>query len=98
MEIKEIGIDDVIIMPPRAGVCPVCAVNHDPAMPHNRDSLYYQMRFFQANKRFPTWADAMSHCDEHTRAVWIGLLSEHGVKVDGAVGIETKPEGAGDGS
>jgi len=98
MEIKEHGIDRVIIAPPVKGVCPVCAVNHDPAMPHNRDSLYYQMRFQQKHGRFPTWADAMAHCDEHIRAVCVGLLAEHGVDVDGLAGIQTRPEGSADGS
>ena len=98
MNTMEFGIERVVIVPPTAGVCPVCAVNHGEAMPHNRDSLYYQMRFFQKHGRFPTWADAMAHCDEHTKAVWVGLLAERGVNVDGLVGIQTRPEDAGDGS
>ena len=98
MDIKDYGLDRVIICPPVAGVCPVCAVNHAPTMPHNRDSLYYQMRFQQKHGRFPTWADAMAHCDEHIRAVWVGLLAEHGVKVDGLADIQTRPEGTEDGS
>lgn len=98
MNVKEFGIEHVTILPPRKGVCQVCAAEHDPAMPHNRDSLYYQMRFQQVHGRFPTWGDAMAHCSEHVRAVWIGLLAEHGVNVDGLVGIETKPEEPEDGS
>lgn len=94
----ENGIEHVIIAPPVPGVCPVCAVNHDAAMPHNRDSLYYQMRFHQKNGRFPSWADAMAHCDDHTRAVCMGLLAEHGVNVEGLAGIQTRPEGSEDGS
>ena len=50
-----------VLMPPRPGVCQVCAVKHDPEQPHNRDSLYYQYRFYAEHKRWPTWADAMSH-------------------------------------
>ena len=98
MEIEEFGMERVIIAPPVRGVCPVCAVNHDPAMPHNKDSLYYQMRFQQKHGRFPTWADAMAHCSDHVKAVWVGLLAERGVSVDNAAGLETKPEGAEDGS
>ena len=47
MNVKEIGMDQVRILPPKPGTCPECAVDHDPAMPHNRDSLFYQMRFRQ---------------------------------------------------
>lgn len=97
MQRREQGIDRVILSPPVPGVCPVCAVNHAPAMPHNRDSLYYQMCFWQKHGRFPTWADAMAHCDEHIRAVWTGLLAEHHVKADDLAEIWTRPGGS-DGS
>ena len=80
MEVKEIGLDDFIILPPMKGLCPKCAVAHDPARPHDRNSLYYQMRFRQKHGRFPTWADAMRHCDEKVKAAWRAALSEHGVK------------------
>ena len=44
------------------GTCPECAVAHDPEMPHNRDSLAYQYKFYDQHGRFPTWKDAMAHC------------------------------------
>lgn len=88
----------VVIAPPVRGVCPVCAVNHDPAMPHNRSSLYYQMRFYQKHGRMPTWDDAMAHCGEHVKAVWTGLILEHGARVDDAAGVETRTERTEDGS
>ena len=101
MENKERGIGRVVIAPPVKGVCPVCAVNHDPAMPHNRDSLYYQMRFQQKHGRFPTWADAMTHCSDHVKAIWVGLLAEHGASVEDAARLEarleTRPEDSEDG-
>ncbi|MBQ8109407.1 MAG: hypothetical protein IJ124_04480 [Clostridia bacterium] len=68
-----------VLMPPRPGVCPVCAVKHDPAQPHNRDSLYYQYRFWAEHRRWPTWVDAMSHCDVKTRRLWTDALRERGV-------------------
>ena len=68
-----------VLMPPRLGVCPVCAVKHDPAQPHNRDSLYYQYRFFAERKRWPTWTDAMSHCDDAIKQFWKKELRERGV-------------------
>lgn len=80
MEAKIITMDNVFIMPPMPGVCQECAVQHDPAMPHDKDSLYYQMRFYQKNKRWPTWADAMRHCNELIKAAWKTGLLEKGVK------------------
>ena len=65
--VKEIPFEDVVILPPKPGVCQICAVDHEPDQPHNRDSLYYQMKFRQQHGRFPTWADAMAHCDEHVK-------------------------------
>ena len=93
MNVKEIGMDQVMLLPPKPGTCPACAVNHDPAMPHNRDSLYYQMRFYQQNGRFPTWGDSMAHCDDAVKAVWINELSKRGVpeeqfRTDGQAGMD----------
>lgn len=34
--------------------CPECAVVHDPQQPHNRDSLYYQYKFYDAHGCWPT--------------------------------------------
>ena len=79
--VKEIPFEDVVILPPKPGVCPICAVDHEPDQPHNRDSLYYQMKFRQQHGRFPTWADAMAHCDEHVKQLWIAALAERGVSV-----------------
>ncbi len=81
VKIKEIPFESVVILPPKPGVCPICAVDHEPDQPHNRDSLYYQMKFRQQHGRFPTWADAMAHCDEHVKQLWIAALAERGVSV-----------------
>jgi hypothetical protein len=50
--------------------CQICAVDHPATYPHNKDSLYYQMQFNGRFDRWPTWADAMAHCDEQMRTVW----------------------------
>lgn len=94
MNVKVIGMDQVMILPPKPGTCPTCAVNHDPAMPHNRDSLYYQMRFQQQHGRFPTWGDAMAHCTDEVKAVWMDELLKRGVpeeqfKTDGQPGMDS---------
>ena len=67
------------VLAPGPGVCRICAARHDPDEPHDRDSLYYQNRFRRRHKRFPTWADALSHCDETTRSAWREALIKRGV-------------------
>ncbi len=79
---KVIGMDQVMILPPKPGTCPLCAAAHDRDMPHNRDSLYYQMKFYQQNGRFPTWADAMAHCSDAVKAYWADALSSRGVPAE----------------
>lgn len=64
------------------GTCPECAVKHDPKMPHNRDSLAYQYKFYDEHGRWPTWMDAMAHCDEEMKQAWIEALREKGVVVE----------------
>ena len=70
-----------MILPPDPGVCQECAVDHDPAQPHNRDSLHYQYSFYAKHGRWPTWADAMSHCTQEVKDMWTTALKEHGVEV-----------------
>ena len=72
--------------PPMPGACPTCAAFHNPSEPHNRNSLYYQMHFRKKYRRYPTWEDAMSHCNEQTKRVWraklamLGVMSEDTMK------------------
>jgi hypothetical protein len=66
---------------PPPGTCPECAVDHPPDQPHDRQSLCYQYTFYRARGSWPTWADAMAHCDETTRARWTAALVERGVDV-----------------
>lgn len=80
--VREFGIENMILAPPLAGTCPECAVNHDPAMPHNAQSLYYQYKFRQKHGRFPTWSDAMAHCAEDVRKLFIEALAKNGVVVE----------------
>lgn len=68
------------LLPPGADVCPVCAVAHDPRMPHDATSMYYQMRFFGLRGRWPTWADAAAHCDEQTTAQWRSVAEGMGIE------------------
>lgn len=50
--------DQIHVLPPRPGVCRTCAARHRPEEPHDHRSLYYMVRFYQVNKRFPTPEDA----------------------------------------
>jgi hypothetical protein len=68
------------MLPAAPGTCEVCATAHAPAQPHNQQSMFYQYRFFAEHKRWPTWADAMSHCDETTKAFWKSELAKRGVQ------------------
>ena len=73
------NFSEIKVFPPSPGVCRWCATKHDPKEPHNRDSLYYQNRFRKKYKRFPTWDDAMAHCDDDTKTKWRKLLADRGI-------------------
>ena len=44
-----------------------------------RDS--YQMAFHGQPGRWPTWDDALAHCDGETHAAWAAGLREHGIEI-----------------
>ena len=71
------------MLPAKPGVCPECAVDHPEGSPHNRQSLCYQYFFYNIHGRWPTWTDAMAHCDDATKAAWSKSLIDHGQKLDG---------------
>lgn len=68
-----------------AGTCPMCATKHGPKEPHNQTSLTYQYKFYDEFGRWPTWADAMAHCDEDMKAAWIATLEERGINIESGV-------------
>lgn len=74
------------------GTCPMCAVKHEPEMPHNRDSLCYQYKFYDQHGRWPTWADAMAHCAPEVKAIWRRELEARGVEVGEECGKENDDE------
>jgi hypothetical protein len=75
-------MDDFLLLPPSPDVCQTCAVDHPEDLPHNRDSLFYQYRFYIDNKRWPTWTDAMAHCAPSIKEQWTKALLDRGVKID----------------
>lgn len=87
------GMEDIVISAPGRGKCPVCATKHDPADPHDPNSLFYQIGFWKRNRRFPSWADAMEHCSPMTKLVWMDKLKKRGIRVDMAVKQDTAEDG-----
>ncbi len=72
----------MILLPPEKDKCQVCACAHDPRMPHNPQSFYYQIDFSMKHGRPPTWADAMEHCTQEMKDVWVKALAKNGVTVE----------------
>lgn len=73
----------MMLMPPKPGVCQECAVDHDPKLPHNKDSLYYQTKFQMEHGRAATWEDAMAHCSNEMKEYWRNELRKRGVDISG---------------
>jgi hypothetical protein len=69
------------LLPAKKGTCEQCAVNHEPEQPHNQQSMAYQYWFYNKHGRWPTWRDAMAHCSDEIKALWIKELATHGVTV-----------------
>jgi hypothetical protein len=59
-----------LLLKPSPDKCPICAVKHEPHLPHNAQSLYYQYRFYGVRGRWPTWADACAHCTPEMIEFW----------------------------
>ena len=70
-----------LLLPAAPGTCQECATSHDPNQPHNQQSMFYQYHFLSKNGRWPTWDDAMTHCDDAMKKAWTDELLKRGVKV-----------------
>jgi len=66
------------LLPPRADACQVCARKHAPEMPHDAQSIFYQMDHLNKQGRYPTWADAIAHCSPEMQAEWKRILIREG--------------------
>lgn len=73
-----VEIKSMSLLSPAPGRCPECATVHAPEDPHNKRSLYYQMRFGHEHGRWPTWEDALAHCTPEVQAAWRAELTERG--------------------
>lgn len=89
-ELKQVG--SFKLLPPPPGCCQVCAVKHAPGEPHNQQSFYYQCVFYWEHGRSPTWADAMNHCSDGVKEIWIAELKKHGIEVETVVSEEAPNE------
>jgi hypothetical protein len=70
------------IVPAPTGTCPECGAAHDANIPHNAQSLHYQYTFYGREGRWPTWKDAMAHCEPRMQDDWMQALIERGVDVE----------------
>lgn len=76
------NMEELKIISPMPGACPICATRHHPEQPHDKDSLYYQNMFRKKYKRFPTWNDAMSHCSETVKIEFTKKLARRGIIIE----------------
>ena len=70
----------MLLLPPAPGTCPACAVQHARHLPHDRTSIYYQMRFYGLRGRWPTWADATAHCIPEVIEKWKLAMVYRGIE------------------
>ncbi len=69
------------LLPCKPNVCQECAGKHRPNEPHNKNSLYYQYHFKAEYGRWPTWEDAIAHCEERIKKMWREELTKLGAAI-----------------
>lgn len=82
---SSMGTCTMHLLPPHPDLCQVCGVDHDPRNPHNKDSMYYQMKWQLDHEKghpAPTWHDAMAHCEDPVKEAWIKALNENGANIE----------------
>lgn len=62
------------LLPPAPGVCQECARDHDPRLPHDQQSMFWQYSFYGKHGRWPSWEDAMAHCEPEIWLSWLVAL------------------------
>jgi len=77
-----IEVKPMFLLPPAKDKCQECAVKHEPHEPHDATSLFYKVKFKMDNDREATWKDAMSHCTEDIKKLWIHELEKLGVDIN----------------
>lgn len=64
------SIRHLVDLLPDWGSCSTCGWFHSETTPHNSNSLYYQLKFYDACGRWPTWEDAAAHCTDDLKERW----------------------------
>ena len=82
MVADEFGKDEIRLLAPGKNKCPICADRHSDREPHNRNSLYYQVKFRRKYHRFPQWDDTLAGLNQMMQAYWRGELAKAGVKTE----------------
>lgn len=77
----------MMLLPPLEGHCRICAVKHEPHVPHNAQSLFYRVRFQARYGRAGTWADAISHTSEQVQQLFIRGLREKNAYTEPPEGV-----------
>lgn len=70
------------MLPPPSGTCQECAVKHIPEDAHDGSSLYYQYAFRKQHGCWPTWKDAIAHCEPERKKFWIEQLKKHDIDAE----------------
>jgi hypothetical protein len=70
-----------MLLPPAEHLCQTCAREHQPEQPHDQQSLFYQYKFYQDHGRWPTWEDALAHCEPDVQELWRVELRKAGVQL-----------------
>lgn len=76
------NIQQFTLLAPAKDTCQVCATEHRPEEPHNKQSIFYQIKFQAQHGRWPTWTDAMSHCQPDMKAAWTAELKARGEVIE----------------
>lgn len=68
------------LLDPPSTACQMCGKDpaHAPDQPHDGASMFYQYAFYAEHTRWPTWKDAIAHCDDATKAAWEAELRKRG--------------------
>ena len=90
-ELKQVQMTGFALLPCKQdGRCQVCATHHDPELPHNQPSMYYQYSFYSKHGRWPTWNDAMEHCTEDVKRITREVLRNNGIEVSKEMSVKEK--------
>ena len=68
------------LLPPHPDTCQECGRMHDAHEAHDKNSLFYQVKFRMEKGRFPSWEDACAHLSEGDRKKWMDAIARIGME------------------